>query len=412
MEPAAQRTNSSKSEIRSTYGWPITLADRYLVTQVAGASLRGLLWFAGLFLAFAIVTGAKRIVQDEIPFFIAIQMVLVQIPRIVLFTIPASLLYGTVQTFTEMSAKGEITALFSGGMSLARMVRAPLIFAGLMVICAFYLQEVLVPGSEFRKAQLLREGTSRLGIIEGFKVVSPPGSGSIERIVQADSFDASKKIFYNPVIQIFRADRTLEFEVKAERALWDAASTSWVFEKGVMKTKSDGTGGLQATFESLNRFEKLSVATDKLPQPDTFQDASKGIEQQMRANNFEMASWQDLAAYRERLKKEKELLTPENQRRVDKSIYAVTFGIHDKFATPLICLALILVGAPLGVRPQRTASAGLAMGLSLVALIAYYLVWTLSSQIGKGGAPFPLIPAYLPLVVTTTIGLVLMLRKS
>jgi lipopolysaccharide export system permease protein len=55
-------------------------------------------------------------------------------------------------------------------------------------------------------------------------------------------------------------------------------------------------------------------------------------------------------------------------------ISGATFGIHDKIATPLLCLALILVGAPLGLRPQR-ASAGFAPGMSLLIIMMYYFVW-------------------------------------
>ena len=90
----------------------------------------------------------------------------------------------------------------------------------------------------------------------------------------------------------------------------------------------------------------------------------------------------------------------------------MTFGIHDKFATPLVCLAMMLIGAPLGIRPQRTASAGLAMGLSLGVLILYYLVWTLAMQWGKAGGEGPLVAAYLSFALTAGVGLVMVARKS
>ena len=110
------------------------LADGYVVGQIASATLRSIGWFAGLFLAFAMIQAAKNVATADLPVAIAVQSLLLQLPRIVLFTIPASLLYGTVATFSEMSSRGEVTALMCGGMSLPRMLRWPVIFAVALTI--------------------------------------------------------------------------------------------------------------------------------------------------------------------------------------------------------------------------------------------------------------------------------------
>ena len=91
----------------------LPLADGYLLWSVLGATLRGLGWFAGLFLAFAIVSSARRVAESNLPINMALEAVALQMPRIVLFTIPAALLFGAVSTFTEMSSRGEITALMA-----------------------------------------------------------------------------------------------------------------------------------------------------------------------------------------------------------------------------------------------------------------------------------------------------------
>ena len=96
---------------------------------------------------------------------------------------------------------------------------------------------------------------------------------------------------------------------------------------------------------------------------------------------------------------------------IPKFINSATFGIHDKIATPLICLAVILVGAPLGIRPQRSGG-GVSMGLSLVVLLLYYVVWTWASKVGKAGVMNPYFLAYLPFGLTFIIGLFLVAKKS
>lgn len=390
---------------------PLPIADAYLLRSVVESSLRGLGWFAGLFLAFAIVTSARKVAQDDLPFSLVVELIAMQAPRIILFTIPASLLFGAVSTFTEMSARGEITALMAGGMSLWRMLRAPLTFAAVMAAFAFYLQEVVVPGAELRKSSVMARAASKIGVQDGFKLVDLSKNGTVKRIVQADSFDPSQKLLVKPVIQLFREDNTVETEIKAQSARWDAATKSWVFENGSTVRNGSPDSATQ-TFSVPTSFTQLSLQTDVAPTPDSLQASGKTAQEHIRSHNYEMVNWRDLETHRARLSAEYSRESGEIQRKTGKEIRAATFGIHDKFATPLVCLAMMLIGAPLGIRPQRSASAGLAMGLSLLVLILYYLVWTIASQWGKAGGAGPLVAAYLSFALTAGIGLVMVARKS
>lgn len=379
----------------------LPIADSYVMWRVAGAALHGLMWFAGLFLLFAIATGAKKIAQDHVPFMVGVEGILLQLPRIVLFTIPASLLYGTVQTFVDMSSKGEVTALLAGGMSLPRMLRMPLVFALVAAIFAFWLQESVVPQAEFRKGELLAKAIQNVGVQEGFIIIDKRDNGSVERIVQAQSFDPKNRVLIKPVIQMFGQDNTIEMQTKAEKAVWDLKENVWIFYNGQTQVNTGKTGP-EETYSIPTQFTEFRVAYG--PNPTVMKGQARTLSDNLQENNFEMVSWKDLASYRDILRH-----LPNSD---EKRINATTYGIHDKFATPLVCLAMVLIGAPLGIRPQRSAAAGLALGLSLVVLILYYLVWTICTQVGKAGAGTPLIAAYLPFFVTTCIGAVLVKQKS
>jgi lipopolysaccharide export LptBFGC system permease protein LptF len=71
-----------------------------------------------------------------------------QIPRIVQYALPMSVLFGTVQTFSDLSARGEMTALWAGGMSLKRMLRAPLLWG--CILAAFVFSAAGVSGARRR----------------------------------------------------------------------------------------------------------------------------------------------------------------------------------------------------------------------------------------------------------------------
>ena len=390
--------------------WP--LADGFIVGGIASATARSIGWFAGLFLAFAFVQAARTVAVSQVPIAIALESLALQLPRIVLFTIPASLLYGTVATFTEMSGRGELTALMCGGMSLPRMLRAPLIFAALLTLFAFWLQEVVVPDFELRKSNLTTRAATAILESQKFKpLVDTRDDGTLERIVQAEKFDIADKTILKPVIQIFRPDGTLETEIKAQSATWDAKQKAWVFYAGTTRAPRDKTGENSAV-TVVNEFADTVIATDQMPSPDKFAQGEKSARDQLARQNYEMISWRQLAAHRAEESARLPTLSGKERDKVEKSIRAETYGIHDKFATPLIVMAMLVIGAPLGVRPQRTASAGLAMGISLMVILGYYLLWTFCTQWGKGGGQGPVFAAYLPLLILSSVGVILLIRKT
>ena len=411
--------------------WP--LADGFLVGGVAGATFRSIGWFAGLFLAFAFVQAARTVAVSNVPINLALQSLALQLPRIILFTIPASLLYGTVSTFTEMSSRGEVTALMCGGMSLRRMLRAPLIFAAILTLVAFWLQEVVVPDFELRKSNLTVTAALAILKTQQFEpLVDKRDDGTLERVVQARHFDPFAKVLEAPTIQLFRPDGTLKIEIRARRAAWDARARQWVFQDGVTRPVPDNPAEPMVT----NPFRQYALKTDQMPAPDKWAEGEKSARDQIDKQNFEMVSWRQLAAHRAELIAQLPASNGEanganansananganandadangaNARKLRKEIRRETYGIHDKFATPLVVMAMLLVGAPLGVRPQRTASAGLAMGISLMVILGYYLLWTFCTQWGKGGGQAPVFAAYLPVAIIALTGTISLLRKS
>jgi lipopolysaccharide export system permease protein len=395
---------------RKRFRLPLKIADSYLLSSVIGGTLRGLCWFAGLLFAFAVISAVRRVVTDNLPLGLTIRIVICQMPRILLFTLPMSLLYGTVQTFSDLSTRGELTALGVGGMSLPRMVRAPIGWGVLLAILAFWLQEGIVPRAERRGKEIFaQELMNAAGTQQDFLLVDQNASNRIERLIQADLFDPKSRTLINPSIQLFNEKKEIVFDVRADRAQWDIAAGKWVFYNGATTIKPPDQGATLA-LPSRSKFTELAI--DVLPNPKILKQKSVTLQENLDKKNYEMLSISDLRAY---LRKQPELLErvtyPNIQKKISSRIKSLTFGIHDKIATPLICIVLVLVGAPLGVRPQRSGG-GFAMGLSLAVLLLYYIVWSWVSQIGKAGYGDPYILAYSPLVLTLVIGLVLMKMKS
>jgi lipopolysaccharide export system permease protein len=84
--------------------------------------------------------------------------------------------------------------------------------------------------------------------------------------------------------------------------------------------------------------------------------------------------------------------------------------LYQRYTIPFASLVFALIAVPLGLQPNRTSSS-IGFGLSVVIILVYYTVMTISTTLGKGGSIPPVIGAWLPNVLGTIIGLYL-LRKA
>lgn len=398
------------------YGWPI--ADGYLGSQVMAGFWRGLTWFVGLFLSFVLISGAQKVAQQKMSLSLIFLFILLQLPRIVVFTIPASMLFGSVSSFTELSSRGEVTALMAGGMSLRRMLRAPFLASVALAVFAFWLQESVVPQCELKRGELAISSLQNAGGNSIFPKVEKDSQGNVKYEIRADNFDTRTLVITKPYIWLNHPDGS-SIQITAASAHWDRLQKAWVFEQGTTRnlpTLLAPKNGVLANPITV-RFDKQTLDGTTFD-PNTLGRTTRSEQDAFEQHNYEMISIAHLKKYRSDI--QKQLRMEQNAARPDpvkvaalqSEVRASTFGIHDKFSVPLIVLTMVLVGAPLGIRPQRTASAGLALGLSLMVLLGYYIVWTTVSTWGKNGGGQPLVAAYLPFAILLGLGAILTWKKN
>jgi hypothetical protein len=209
-----------------------------------------------------------------------------------------------------------------------------------------------------------------------------------------------------PRFQFYDANGRVNLEIVAERGLWNMSENSWQLFNGESVVWPSNR---QYGANIISHFVEMSA---QAPGPHTLKSQSLNLtlQQHLAHGDYEVVSLFKLWRYRRQLVNElhrrSQPVTP-GQRQLVSSI---TFGIHDKIATPLLCLALVLAGAPLGVRPQR--ASGFSMGISLCVLLLYYAVWTWASTMGASGALNPVVMAYLALATVVLAGSVLLWRKT
>ena len=386
---------------------PLKIADAYLLRHMIEATVRGLVWFVSLLMMVTIIGAVRKLVDNTLDFPGLFRVLLSELPRVFLFTVPMAVLFGTVQTFADLSSKGEATALQVGGMSLGRMMRAPLIWGAILGLCVFVVQEKIVPATQQNKQQVLAQAIANSGVQRNFTVVLPRDENGNALQISAALFDPANGRMTNPDLKIDNdsGDGSSQ-RIRAQTGIWNLQSGKW---KLFNVTIENVTGrGLNAKFVASGTGE----ASFKLPSPQALSSKAKSLREHLDLGNFEVASISDLANRRYELQRELSAnATPVQRAANTQMINKMTYGIHDKIATPWVCVFLVLVGAPLALRPQRS-SGGFSMGLSLIVLLTYYVLWSTAQGIGRGGLVNPYFMGYLPAASTLLVGLVLFWKKN
>jgi len=83
--------------------------------------------------------------------------------------------------------------------------------------------------------------------------------------------------------------------------------------------------------------------------------------------------------------------------------------LHRKLADPFAALVLALLGIPFGLKPYKGKSIG--VGLSVIVIFVYYVVWHYTAIIGEKGLLNPYVAAYLPNILGLIAGILLLTRS-
>lgn len=384
------------------FGLPIL--DRYLLGQVAGSILGGLALFLIVLLVAVIITALQKIVSNGLSAGEFLRFIGLQLPRMIVFAFPMAVLFGCVQSFSALAKAGEIVAMQAAGMSLVRMLRAPLFCAFIATLVVFYMQESLVPRLERDKDAMLVAHIQQAGQAGTFRFEDPPSDkGPLKTLLQARSFDLKTKTLVKPHITHYNENFVPTYLISADSGRW--SGREWILQKARIQAQDESKVGGYDNHE----FDSLAV---ELPPPAFLARTENALQKRLTKGDFLMVSIPEVMAYRESLKAQRrEARDKDEIKTASKAVKTATFGIHEKIAGPLACLMFALVGVPLGAQTKQRTGGG-AMGLSLVVLVFYYVVWTWAATLGRAGALDPVGTAYFAVVGMSLGGIWLVRRAS
>ncbi len=289
-----------------------------------------------------------------------------------------SILVAGLLTLGKAVQDREVTAALAGGVSLRRLVRAPLCIALLLAITALFTGEAVGP----RAAQTIRwlgdeyfsryTGGNRAGASWAHL-----GGGWVCHV-----FKFNRTALSGENVYLHNLDKDEIQEIRAGRIYWDSETQRWLIENGIWCKLYPK----QEWAQSVTRITQVPAPFSETPD-DLFA--------------LEVASSEKTASELARdLHRAEQLGVPTNGLWVD---------YHVKYARPALCFIMMLLAIPFSMRlKQGGRSAGL--GLSVAIAIAYVLLFFATVGLGHLGKMPPVLAAWTANLIFFTAGVGLLWR--
>ncbi len=366
--------------------WRMFLAPQVVDSYVLKSFL---FWFVLLLVGFVLMTHVYTffdLLSDIVKNHIAMSRVFTYLffltPQLIFDSAPISVLVAVLITFGVLTKHNEITAMKASGVSLYRLAVPVLAGALLMSGGLFSFAYYYVPDANRKQDAIRKE-------IKGKPVqthmhpdrhwVFDLGSNNDPRVFYFKYIDGEQKLMVGPqVFELDPADFRVQKHIAAEKARWEPALGTWIFENGWSRQDPGGR------HEQFRNFAGQATTFPEIDErPDYFlQEVLQ--DQQM--------NYQELAAYIRELQRSG----------IDTITLQVSF--YRKFALPLFALVMALISVPFAfLTGNRGAMAG--VGLSFGIAIAYWAIGRLFEQLGDVNLLPAMIAAWSPDVLFAMFGM-------
>lgn len=360
------------------------LLDRYILTELGAPFAFGVGAFTGILTASTVLFElVSLMVSHGLAFGLVLEILALRLPEMIFYTFPMSMLLATLLAFGRLSGDGEITAFKAAGVSLYRILAPVLAIAVAVSALTIALDETVVPAASWQAKNLLYEALHqrRMPVSRDHVFYHEMQGDTLKRLFYARHFDGRR--MDDVVVQEFEANKLVRI-VQAKAAV--PADHGWLFEQGTIY-QIDDSGQIRYTVGFAKQRIVLGQALLALGR-----ENRTPIEMDAR----------ELAEHIRQL---------ESTGLTGSDLNALKVQWHQKFAVPFASLVFALVGAPMGLRPQRT-SGSLGLGLSVLVIFVYYVLMFVGMALGQTGTLSPLLGAWLPDVIAGAIGAGLVVRLA
>ena len=197
--------------------------NRYVFKSWLVTFMGILLLVTSIFLLQKILVWLPRLIENDVPLVLALQLFTNLIPGILLLVIPIAYFFGLYRLVKQLQSSSELDAMYAGGLSLFNIFKPILLVGVLLSICLFWMNMLVIPDSKIKiyntAAQLsaLRSAPSfipaQFSDVEGITFYSegkkPDGMYSMVMISDAREHDNAPIVYFAKLASINTSDSGL-----------------------------------------------------------------------------------------------------------------------------------------------------------------------------------------------------------
>ncbi|MEJ5261649.1 MAG: LptF/LptG family permease [Ignavibacterium sp.] len=423
---------------------------RYILRNHFIPFLFSLITLICIFLLQFLMKFADRMVGKGLDAWIITKLIVFNLSWMVVLVVPMATLVATLMAFGNMSQNNEVTIMKSSGVSLYRMMFAPIAASVVLSFLLYLFNNEVLPDAN-HQAKILMSDISRtkptLSLEPGFFSQEVPNYAILARKIDQNTnilydltiYDYSNAMKINVVTakkgkiffsanqtklimaledgEIHESDventtmyRKLRFEkhkiaMNADLFSFQQSGPTSRGERELsvedMKYITDSLYQIQASnYKNLeSEVNKYILLKDKFPfKPSPVQQQSKSVEKIKNLDRVRTAMNVIVSAYRR---------VEWTQREIEK--YEVE--IYKKYAIPAACFVFILIGAPLGIM-VRKGGFGVAASISLFFFLLYWAFLIGGEKLSERGIISPFMGMWSANILLFVAGLLLTIQTN
>ena len=361
----------------------ITILDRYVLRQVVEIFILGLVIFSSIiFASEAFIQLIKQVTDFGVPPKIAFMIIILNLPAVIAKAIPMSMLLATVMGLNKLCLSSEITVMKACGIGLDRIARPIFIFAILMVLLSFAINEFVVPitGSQSKTLAVWAVGQKNI----------PDGKKNYTLKEMREGFYI-KRFFYVENCQKKYLDNisVIDFTNKGKTQIVQASKgettkDGWLFKNASIYTIDDDGELMNTSWVAKTNIDFGIEAKDELSKVSEYEYNAKELSKYIKTTQF--------------------------KKKRDKNSYRIM--LYEKFAMPITTIVMALIGIPLAITPPRVRyNRGFLLSIGIIFLFYIIRIFVIP-VLGETGIIPPIIAVWIPNIVLATIGYILYDKKA
>ncbi len=361
-----------------------TILDKFILKQILEVFILGVVVFTSIiFASDTFISLIKQISTYGMSINIAFMIILLNLPAVIVMTIPMSVLFSTVMTVNKMCLQSEITILKACGISIKRIAKPIFMFSFIMALLTFFINETIVPITTSQSKTLALYALVQRNIPEGkrnFSIKELKDGNYLKRLFYVEKCE-DKQFSNVSILDLSDDDKIQILQAKTGTSVIEG----WQFDNASVYTISKRGKTLNTSW-----IEKTII------------DFGSDIQRQLdKKNDGSDYNFVQLLPY---FKEKKAEVPPDVLAK-----YQVRFW--EKLALPVTTIVFVVLGIPLAITPPRVRhNRGFLFTIGII--FVYYIIRAFSMSLGYNHTILPFFAANFPNIILGIIGYIYYKKKS